>query len=102
VEQFPADLDRMLGALAVDQRDLGVFLPRAHQMIDAFHVVKHRRDGGVALRFVLAPQFDCAARAHDGFGSRDPLRVRRAREKEHRKQEAEPDGERPVESACLL
>ena len=61
------------------------------------HVVKYRRDGGLALRAVFAPQLHRAARAHDGFVARDPLGVGRARQHDERTQQAEPDGAHAVE-----
>jgi hypothetical protein len=75
-EHLRAQAHGLLGRTAVDARQLGVGLVRAHAAVDAVHLGHHRVDRGLALCGVVGPQLDRDRRAHDGLLALEPARVR--------------------------
>jgi len=63
---------RRSAGIAVDAREFGVGLVRAHRTVDAVHLGRHRGDRRLAFRAAFAPQFDADNRAHDGLFAPHP------------------------------
>jgi hypothetical protein len=67
-----ADRHRCRVGVAVDPRQLGILLVRAHRAVDATHLVHHRSDRGFAGSLLVGPELDGDAGAHDRLFALQP------------------------------
>ena len=72
-EHLVGQRHRFAVRVAVDAREFGVRLVRAHRAVDAVHLGHHLVDRRFAARNVLAPQLDADRRAHHRLVAGQPV-----------------------------